>query len=191
MTIYAHYTINDKLQIIINATLFPEYDQVSSIAKKFNRPLPQDPSQLEVPNAAVRLLLDTGASCSCICASKMRQYKELGIEPISRIRVSTPSTGREGVWMDVYKMGLLLGGHQSLRVPFHAVPSINLTETDFTAQNIDGLLGMDILRYCHMSLLGSDKRCYLSFHDIKPETPGSRVPPLGLDKEALKMELAH
>jgi len=186
MTVYASCPIDDNNQIIVNAVLLPDQKQMEFVARKHNHPSPQNPNQLEIPHIPVRLVLGTGATCSCICISKMQAFKDLGIEPTDKIPISTPSSGKEKPLRYVYEMGLLIPG--APHMPPHLEFSVRMTETDFSAQGIDGLLGMDILQHCHMSLLGPNKICFLSFHDI-PVLQTNRVPPLGVEGDALKQAL--
>lgn len=174
MTTYASCAVENG-QIILNAKLHHSYADWSKRReedKKVASPVP------------VRLLLDTGASCSCICSSKLQPFKDLGLRPKETISIHTPSTGTNSVQKDSYEMGLSVNGH--INIEPHIEVSVLLVETGFARQNIDGLLGMDILEHCHMTFSGLDEACFLSFHDIIPPMKANKVPPLGIEGDALK-----
>ncbi|KAA6206616.1 MAG: hypothetical protein DU429_04590 [Candidatus Tokpelaia sp.] len=174
MTTYASCAVENG-QIILNAKLhhsYADWSKPREEGKKVASPVP------------VRLLLDTGASCSCICKSQLQPFKDLGLCPRETISIYTPSTGTNSVQRGLYEMGLLIGGHSNIEP--HIEVSVHLVETDFTGQNIDGLLGMDIPEHCHMSFSGLDEACFLSFHDIIPPMKANKVPPLGIEGDALK-----
>jgi len=183
MTAYASCPIDDNNQIIVNA-LLPDQKQANAAARAYNRPSPHNSDVFEVPHIPVRLVPDTGASCSCILPAQMQLCKDLGIKPNDKIRILTPSSGKNGSLRYMYEMRLLIPG--TPHMPPHIESSIQLTETDFSAQGIDGLPGMDILQHCHISLLGPSKICFLSFHDIIAPPRHNKVPPLGVEGKELK-----
>ncbi|KAA6405502.1 hypothetical protein [Candidatus Tokpelaia sp.] len=177
MSTYASCSIENG-QIILNAGLYYAHEDWSKLKEEDKKKIKKF---LPLP---ARLLLDTGASCSCICKSQLQPFKDLGLLPRETISILTPSTGTNSAQRDSYEMGLLVGGH--INIEPHIEVSVLLVETDFTGQNIDGLLGMDILEHCHMSFSGINKTCFLSFHDVIPPMKANKVPPLGVEGDALK-----
>lgn len=177
MTTYASCAVENS-QIILNAALYYSHEDWSKLKEEDKK---------ETSPVLVRLLLDTGASYSCICGSKLQPFKDLGLLPKETISLLTPSTGADSAQRDSYEMGLSIGGHSNIEP--HIEVSVPLVETDFTGQNIDGLLGMDILGHCHMSFSGLNKQCFLSFHDVILPPKINKVPPLGLEGPELAKAL--
>jgi hypothetical protein len=93
---------------------------------------------------ACRLLVDTGATTTNLCASVIQQ---LGVSPTSITKVLTPSTGQTPVDMPVYDaritIQLPIPGRGTMNYAFDALPVIG---SDFIAQGFQGLLGRDLLK---------------------------------------------
>src|SRR5262245_54910702 len=97
-----------------------------------------------VPTPAIaHLLVDTGASCTCIDPSILRQ---LGLTPTGSVPIATPSTGSQTVQRDQYDVGFAIMGNTSSDTLF--VEAMPVIESDFKGQGIDGLLGRDVLKRC-------------------------------------------
>lgn len=104
------------------------------------------------------MLIDTGASLSCVCSSIVRS---LGLTPTGTIDVYTPSTGQNAVSVGTYDIGMIISGLTPQDV--HTIPSLSVTENDFTGQGIHGLLGRDVLSRAHMFYNGRENVYFLAF----------------------------
>jgi len=113
------------------------------------------------PSVVANLLVDTGASCTNI-DDKIIQL--LGLVPTGSVPVHTPSTGLTPVVQQVYDIGLVISAPPTvgLSMPYF-VSNMPVTAADFSAQNIDGLLGRDILQACRMTYSGPQNMLMLSF----------------------------
>lgn len=117
--------------------------------QKANLPVP--------PPVTANLLVDTGASNTNLdCAI----VQKLGIQPSNQIGVSTPTTGKNAVMLDVYDVNLYLHAPDGTAKAINSLPVI---ESDFSAQNIDGLLGRDILSMCLLLYNGQKQDYQLVF----------------------------
>jgi hypothetical protein len=107
------------------------------------------------------LLIDTGASCTNI---DHKFVAALGLASTGSVPVHTPSTGATPVLQPSYDIGMVIGGAPSAGAgAVHFVPNLPVLATEFSAQNLDGLLGRDILRLCRMTYSGPDNIVMLSF----------------------------
>jgi hypothetical protein len=94
------------------------------------------------PNQPCRLLIDTGASCTCV---DKWVIQSLALTPSGSTEVHTPSTGAGNPHScNQYDVSLIIP-HSELSRIFHAIPVI---ESEFSHQGIDGLLGRDVLNRC-------------------------------------------
>jgi len=102
--------------------------------------------QQPVPNAiSVRLLVDTGASHTCIDPSVLQS---LGLTPTGIATVNTPTTGTQPQNQDQYDISLLIPGSHPTHFPL-VVPNIPVICAQFLqAQGFHGLLGRDVLSRC-------------------------------------------
>lgn len=106
--------------------------------------------------APARLLVDTGASGTCLDCSVIQK---LGLIPTGQAQVHTPSTGgTAGHAMNQYDVALFILAH-GIRKSFLTLP---VMEADFSAQNIDGLFGRDVLAQCLLVYSGPDNAFMLS-----------------------------
>jgi hypothetical protein len=107
----------------------------------------------------VRALLDTGASLSAFAP---RVFRELGISPVRKMEVLTPSTATAAPHLaDLYDVSLsLVAGGAA-----HPFPEGQVLEADcwLPGEDIEALIGMDILSRCFFQLLGPDRRFTLAF----------------------------
>jgi hypothetical protein len=85
-------------------------------------------------------LLDTGASHTCIDKSLLAP---LGLTPTGQMPMHTPSTGSTPIMADLYDVMLFVPGATGL--PGWIIEAVAVTECDFSAQGIHGLIGRDIL----------------------------------------------
>jgi predicted aspartyl protease len=107
----------------------------------------------------IRVLIDTGASCSCIDPSIITQ---LNITPTSVVPILTPSTSNTAVDKDQYDVSLVLVQTSvgAIRT-FNSVPVVEAHL--FAGQGIHGLIGRDILEKCLLIYDGQTKIFTLSF----------------------------
>lgn len=94
------------------------------------------------PPVRSRLLIDTGASCTCLDEGVIEL---LNLTPSGATPIQTPSTTESNPHLcNQYDVSLIIP-HNALSRQFNAVPVI---ESKFSHQGIDGLLGRDILNHC-------------------------------------------
>jgi len=97
---------------------------------------------MRVPNAVIaKLLIDTGASCTCINPAIL---EPLGIAPTGAINIQTPSTNGKPVSCPQYDVAMMIYHTDNSRF----LPTIAVTGADVSSQGIDGLLGRDVLAHC-------------------------------------------
>ena len=92
----------------------------------------------------VRMMVDTGASCTCVDESILR---ELNLQATGIATINTPTTGSTPVLMEQYDVSLTIIA-QNIIDPLHrsAIPVIS-TEL-FESQQFHVLLGRDVLSGC-------------------------------------------
>ena len=105
----------------------------------------------ELPSFKARALIDTGASSSCITQAIVNT---LNISPHDFIDVLTPA-GR--VEQEIYDIGIGLPISNNIIIPVTS-PCANLS-----GQNIDVLLGRDILNRCTLFYNGADNSFVLHY----------------------------
>lgn len=103
-----------------------------------------------------RLLIDTGASSTCVDSAIIRA---LSLSPSGATAIHTPSTGNNPAICNQYDVKLIIP-HTSLSRVFPAIPVV---ESDFSSQGIQGLLGRDVLASCVLFYNGEIGLCTLSF----------------------------
>lgn len=104
-----------------------------------------------VPSTVIaRLLVDTGASGTNIDQTIIQK---LQLQPRGSVPVNTPSTGATPHVASVYDVSLAIRIGQMVR-GFSATPVIS---SNFAAQNIDGLLGRDVLAHALFHYDGQSK----------------------------------
>ncbi len=102
-------------------------------------------------------LIDTGASCTSIDTTILRQ---LAIPSTGQIQVHTPSTQASAPHVaNLYDISLVLV-HPLITRKFDAMP---VTESQLLHQGIQALIGRDILKDCFFSYDGSAQNFVLSF----------------------------
>jgi hypothetical protein len=107
-------------------------------------------AQQAIPQVqAVRGLIDTGASCSCIDPIVL---KALNLKPTGSTPVHTPSTGGAPQSAATFDVGLVIPCAGS--VPF-MLSTIEVIESElFLAQGFHALIGRDVLAQCHFTYNG-------------------------------------
>jgi predicted aspartyl protease len=101
--------------------------------KKAGRPVP-------IP-ISVRALVDTGASCTCIDPAII---KRLGLSPIGKTQVHTPSTQGTAHGCNTYDASLVIRG-QSGNL---SIGTLAVVETGLNYQGFDAILGRNVLSRC-------------------------------------------
>lgn len=134
---------------IIQAMVFPSAPRLAELTR-----LGATPPAGQIVN----LLVDTGASGTCIDAAFLQN---LNLTPTSKIPVLTPSTNGVPFYVDCYDIQLfilhnnLIDGTQTVQTPiFNHHQSLRVTGNSMAGQGIDGLLGMDVLRHCLFAVNG-------------------------------------
>lgn len=109
------------------------------------------------PPGTCKLLIDTGASCTCIDPWVI---ESLNIVPSGFTTIHTPSTN-SGSNHQCSQFDVCLSiPHPHIHRHFHNIPVI---ESNFVHQGIDGLLGRDILEGCVFIYNGETGFYTLSF----------------------------
>ena len=96
------------------------------------------------------MMIDTGASNSVIQTGIAQQ---LGLQPVGTVGINTPSS--ENVQCLQYLVRLLL--------PKGLVAVVLVTEAPLNGQNIQGLIGRDLLQHGVLVYLGTENQFTLSF----------------------------
>ncbi len=108
------------------------------------------------PPIHVRLLIDTGASGTCVVSGLLAP---LGLTPRGQVSIWTPSTGTTAVHCDQYEVSITLLHHGINFI----IPTCSLTECQPLGGTIQGLLGRDILAHCLLTYHGQVGWFSLSF----------------------------
>ncbi len=102
----------------------------------------QKAGQVVPPDAIIRALVDTGASCTCVDPDILKQ---LQLTPKGKAPTHTPSTGGVAVEQDVYDVSLSLIHPHSLSLTLRVLPVLS---AHLSVQGIHALIGRDILDRC-------------------------------------------
>ena len=112
---------------------------------------------LAIPPPVVgRFLVDTGASCSMIDDSIV---SALNLQPTGQCDIHTPSTGTVAAKAFQYDIALMI--HHDDNVRFF--PTLPVISNNFGTQNIQGLLGRDVLEKCLLVYDGTAQTFSLAF----------------------------
>ena len=112
------------------------------------------------PNpVSVRGLVDTGASATVVDKAVLSQ---LGLTPTGMASVHTPSTGTTPHQCLQYDVGLVVPGNQQSDPPLLQA-TLAVTESDFSMQGIQALIGRDLLRSCILVYNGATGLFSLAF----------------------------
>lgn len=114
--------------------------------------LTQNEQPIPVP-VSVQLLVDTGASHSCIADGVLAP---LGLHPVGTIGINTPSSHNIACALYAVRMTLPHGGWLDTSV-------IQVPPGGLEGQTAQGLLGRDVLRYGLLIYLGQRGQFTLSF----------------------------
>ena len=122
---------------------------LSETLKKLGNPVP--------PPILVRGLIDTGASCTSVDPSVLKQ---LGVAPKAQVPVHTPSTkSGQPHTANQYDICVILP-HQKMSWQFNAIPII---EAELLHQGIQALIGRDVLANCLFTYDGTAQLFCLAF----------------------------
>ena len=99
------------------------------------------------------------ASLDYVRGNRARVQSGIGYRTFSNVNVHTPTTGTGGHVMNQYDVALFMQAHGTHK-SFLTLP---VMESDFSAQNIDGLLGRDVLAQFLLVYSGPDNAFMLSF----------------------------
>jgi hypothetical protein len=132
---------------IINVLVAPSFLRQNSLTA----------AGLQVPAPIfARMLIDTGASSTCIEESILTN---LGLVPTGAIMMNIPSTGQAPLQAFVYDVSMQFSGHNGNSYTFHNLAAVGC---DFSGQNIDGLFGRDALAQARFIYSGPDSSWMLS-----------------------------
>ena len=120
-------------------------------SKAYRENLPQD-KNIQPPSVRLIMLVDTGASVSAI---KSGVAQKLGLTSHGITKIATAS--HKDFECPLYDVDLFFPNHKI------AIANVVVFETNFEGQNIDGLIGRDILKNGLMIYSGYDNTFILSF----------------------------
>ncbi len=104
--------------------------------------------------AKTRALVDTGASCTCVDPSILRD--SLQLIPTGRTTINTPSTGNAPVECDVYDVSLLVPSTDTEKEAPLMIAAMPVVCADLLqSQGFHALIGRDVLTRCVLSYNGS------------------------------------
>jgi hypothetical protein len=108
---------------------------------------------------AIRALVDTGASCTCVDPTVLNT---LGLTPTGSVSVNTPSTGATPHDTYQFDVALLIPGpSNSSPLVFQTIPVVSAEL--LAAQTFHALIGRDILDKCVLVYNGGMKLFTLAF----------------------------
>jgi hypothetical protein len=146
-----HFT----LQLAPDGPLIIAYFGVSFPRDKALRDAGQDVPKLVKATA----LIDTGASCTCVDPSILREA--LKLSPTGTTIVNTPTTGDDPVSVDQYDISLYIPCSEN-DVPL-SVETLPVVCSDIKAQGIEALIGRDVLSKCILFYNGDMKQFSLAY----------------------------
>ena len=107
---------------------------------------------------AVRALLDTGASGTCVDPSVLEALK---LTPTGTIQIHTPSSGSTPAEAEQYDVGILVPGQQNQHPLIE--DTVPVTSAVLSVQGIGALIGRDILSRCLFIYNGASSSFTLAF----------------------------
>lgn len=109
---------------------------VITCSQAFTDVLRKENPSIEIPLFSGKMLIDTGASHSMV---DKKVIEKLGLKPHGAIKICTPSSTDHEV--RTFDVDIIFPHHNNARMA-----NIIVSESDFSSQNIDGLIGRDILK---------------------------------------------
>jgi hypothetical protein len=100
---------------------------------------------------AVRALIDTGASCTCVDTTVLNQ---LALTPTGTTLVHTPTTGGTPQQVNQYDVGLLIPAAVTGHAPLVQIV-LPVTAHALAVQGIQALIGRDVLSQCLLAYNGA------------------------------------
>jgi predicted aspartyl protease len=102
------------------------------------------------PTITVQAIIDTGASGVCIDPSVLAQ---LNLTPTGTASVNTPTTGANPAQVNTYDVALMIPAVVGQPPLIHQ--TLAVMESDlFAMQGFHALIGMSVLRGCHLTVDG-------------------------------------
>lgn len=130
----------------------PVIDVTLSLTGAAQAALTQSGQPVPAPVSA-KLLVDTGASHSCIADGVLGP---LGLHPVGTLGINTPSSHNVACALYAVRITLPHGGYLDTTV-------IQTPPGGLAGQTVEGLLGRDVLRYGLLIYLGQRSQFTLSF----------------------------
>lgn len=114
----------------------------------------------EVPKLVkATVLIDTGASCTCVDPWILKD--SLKLSPTGTTEINTPSTGNDPKTADQYDISLLIPcGENEIPLRIEALPVVC---SELKIQGIDALIGRDVLSNCIFVYNGDVKLLSLAY----------------------------
>jgi hypothetical protein len=107
-----------------------------------------------------KFLIDTGASATAVDHSLIQP---LGLQPIGKLAISTPSTAAgTHHFCDQYDVSLFIPANQP-PASGYLIEALPIVTTHLSHQGIDGLIGRDILNNCTLIYNGAMAIVTLSY----------------------------
>lgn len=139
-------------------TRFPDLQRIGPVVEALIGPssilkeaLQKEKKEIPRP-VSVRMLIDTGASISAI---KKGIAAQLGLKPHGITKIATPSNG--AFQCSLYDIDILFPVHHLV------IGNVRVIEGIFEGQNIDGLIGRDILKLGLLVYTGYDNSFTIAF----------------------------
>jgi len=98
----------------------------------------------------IQAMIDTGASCTCIDPSVLKQ---LSLTPTGSSPLNTPSTGHQPATADQYDVSIIIPG-ATIASPHLTYNTIAVLETVLLPMGFHALIGRDILQGCLLTYNG-------------------------------------
>ena len=98
--------------------------------------------QTPPPSVPVTLLIDTGASSTCLDPTAIAS---LALTATGTVQIQTPSTGGAAHCCNQYDISLIIPSPAGAP---HFIDALPIIEASLRPQGIDGLLGRDVLARC-------------------------------------------
>jgi hypothetical protein len=108
-----------------------------------------------------RALIDTGASCTCVDPSILKDA--LKLSPTGNTSINTPSTGNSPATADQYDIGLIIPAANVDEAPLYVGTLPVICSEFLQSQGFHALIGRDVLATCIFSYNGETKLFTLAY----------------------------